>query len=357
MWQTSGTMLRLVPRLRLLFRPLRRPRVALRVVVLLILLSFLGEALRVLVGNNLHAVIPGEVYRCSQPTGDGLRGLVADHHIKTVINLRGYSPAADTDWYISEARATCATGISQEDITLSALRLPPPAELRRLVDVLDHSERPILFHCKQGADRTGMVSAMVLLLYTDADLARARRQLWPRYGHFRFGRVAAMDDFLDRYEAWLAGRPHGSELFRDWVLHHYSPGPASGALVLADGLPVDHRRAVAVGHWLALPVRATNTSAESWELKPGNFAGIHVAYSVQNGKGEDVYKAQVGLFRRTVRPGESLDLTLVVPPLKAPGLYTLRADLMDATGAAVPIRTTTFYQFGNDPLMAFIEAR
>jgi hypothetical protein len=30
---------------------------------------------------------------------------------------------------------------------------------------------------------------------------------------------------------------------------------------------------------------------------------------------------------------------------------------MDATGAAVPVRTTTFYQFGNDPLMAFIEAK
>ena len=48
------------------------------------------------------------------------------------------------------------------------------------------------------------VRVIDLLLYTDAALARARRQLWPRYGHFRFGRTAAMDAFLDRYETWLA---------------------------------------------------------------------------------------------------------------------------------------------------------
>lgn len=350
-------MLRVALRPLSLLRPLRRPRVAARVALLLTAALVFAEVLRVLVGDNLHAVIPGEIYRCSQPTANGLRDIVAKHHIKTVINLRGYSPAADTDWYVSETRTTHELGISQEDVTLSALRLPPPAELRRLIDVLDHTERPVLFHCKQGADRTGMIAAMVLLLYTDADLDRARRQLWPRYGHFRFGRTAAMDGFLDRYEIWLAGRPHSSAVFRDWVLHHYTPGPASGTLAFADPGPLDRPWPVAADKWLAIPVRATNTSAEAWELKPGDHAGIHVAFIVQNAKGEDVYKGKAGLFRRTVRPGESIALTLAVPPLKAAGAYTLKADLMDATGAGVPVRTTTFYQFGNDPLMAFIKVK
>src|SRR5439155_3564042 len=132
------------------------------------------------------------------------------------------------DWYKDEARATAAGGISQEDVTLSANRLPPPTELRRLVEILDRTEYPILIHCKQGADRTGLVSALTLLLYTDASLARARRELWPHRGHGRFGRTAAMDDFFDRYDAWLAGRnePHTPARFRDWLTRHYSPAPA-----------------------------------------------------------------------------------------------------------------------------------
>jgi protein tyrosine phosphatase (PTP) superfamily phosphohydrolase (DUF442 family) len=350
-------MLRRALRLPALLRPPRRPRAVVRALVLLAGLLVAAEAVRMYAGNNLHEVIPGKVYRTNQPSPAGLRDLIADTGIRTVINLRGYSPAAPDDWYRNEARVTCAAGISQEDVTLSAMRLPPPAELRRLIDVLDHTEYPVLFHCKAGADRTGLVATVVLLLYTDATPDRARRQLWPRYGHFRFGRAAAMDDFFDRYEAWLAGRPHAPGLFRDWAVNHYSPGPARGTLVLADGLPPDQPREVARDRWLALPVRAANTSAEPWELKPGNYAGIHVGFVVLNEKGDTVHKGQAGLFRRTVPPGGTLDLTLAVPPLKAPGQYVLRADLMDATAAGVPIRTAGFYQFGNDPLMVFVAVK
>jgi protein tyrosine phosphatase (PTP) superfamily phosphohydrolase (DUF442 family) len=350
-------MLRRLVRLPLRLRRPRRPRAVAKAVALVLGLLVLAEVLRMFAGNNRHEVIPGKVYRSNQPSEDGLREAIADLGIRTVINLRGYGGVHPNDWYPGEARATAAAGVSQEDVTLSALRLPPPAELRRLIDVLDHTEYPILFHCKAGADRTGLVATIVLLLYTDATLDRARRQLWPRYGHFRFGRAAAIDEFFDHYETWLAGRPHAPELFRDWALNHYSPGPARGTLRAADGLPDDAPRPAAADKWLALPVRATNTSAEAWELKPGNYAGIHVAFVVTNAVGETVYKGQAGLFRRTVRPGESLDLTLAVPPLRVPGRYVLKADLMDATGAAVPVRATTFYQFGNDPLMAFVEVK
>ena len=341
---------------------LRRPRrvvqAALRPALwLAVVVAVAYEPMRVLVGDNLHEVVPGRVYRCNQPTADWLRNTITDKGIRTVVNLRGYCPAPKDEWYLAEARVTAEAAVSQEDITLSALRLPPPAELRRLIEVLDRTEYPILIHCKAGADRTGMVSAVVLLLYSDASLDRARHQLWPRYGHFRFGRAAAMDDFLDRYEAWLAGRPHAPALFRDWTLNQYSPGPARGTLRLTDGLPDDRPRPAAADRWLALPVRARNTSAEAWEFKPANYAGIHLAFTVQTEKGEEVYKGQAGLFRRTVPPGGAVDLTVAVPPLRAPGTYVLKADLMDATGAAVPIRTTTFYQFGNDPLMAFIEVK
>ncbi|MBL8864944.1 MAG: hypothetical protein JNK93_05230, partial [Planctomycetia bacterium] len=199
-----------------------------------------------------------------------------------------------------------------------------------------------------GADRTGLTAALVQLLYTDATLDRARRQLWPRYGHFRFGRTAAMDEFYDRYESWLAGRAHTPALIREWIANDYSPGPASGTLATRDGkdsLPAQR------GAWTAVPVVAHNTSGEAWEFQPGHHAGIHIEFSVYNLAGHKVHAGMAGLFRRTVKPGESIELTLAVPPIDQPGIHILHADLMDGTAAAVPIRQTGFYQFGCDPLM------
>ena len=228
--------------------------------------------------------------------------------------------------------------------------MPPPAELRRLIDVLDHTEYPVLIHCKRGADRTGMVATITRLLYTDDTLIQARRQLWPRYGHFEYGRTAALDRFFDQYEDWLTANhvEHNPGRFRDWVLNHYSPGPARSELAWLDPVPnpVPHDRA------FAFRVRATNRSATAWEFKPGNYAGIHLGYVVAGESLTPVYRGQAGLLRATVRPGESIDLTVTVPPLKTPGRYALVAEMHNATAAGVPIRANSFVQFGDESLMA-----
>src|SRR5262249_25709305 len=151
--------------------------------------------------------------------GDDLTRLIRAKGVRTVINLRGTCP--ETDWYVGEARATHAAGVSQEDLALSAKRLPAPDEVRRLIDVLDHTEYPITFHCQRGADRTGLVGTAARLLLTGDTLPEARRQLWPRYGHISAGRTAEIDRFFNLYEAWLSGTPHTPERFRDWATNHY----------------------------------------------------------------------------------------------------------------------------------------
>jgi protein tyrosine phosphatase (PTP) superfamily phosphohydrolase (DUF442 family) len=349
-------MLRSIIRWKMPIFAVRRPswRTVLRATVPFVITAFAFEALRVIAWTNQHELIPGRVYRTAQLSGSGLKQLVERNGIKTVLNLRGFSPGPEAPWYADETCASHALSISQEDLTFSANRLPPTTELKRLIEILDRTEYPIAIHCKRGADRTGLASAVVLLLYSDAKLDRARRQLWPRYGHFRFGRTAAMDDFFDRYQTWLGSREHAPTLFREWANHHYTPGPASGKLEPLHG--TQPFPAIA-GEWAAVRVRATNTSAENWELKSGNYAGIHVQFTVQNETGEQLYSGQAGLFRKTVPPGESLELTLSVPPLRVAGMYVVRADLMDATGASVPIRQTGFYQFGADPLMMQIEVK
>jgi hypothetical protein len=98
-------------------------------------------------------------------------------------------------------------------------------------------------------------------------------------------------------------------------------------------------------------VRATNRSAVPWEFKPGNHAGIHLGYVVADGTLAIIHRGQAGLLQATVRPGESIVLTVVVPPLP-PGKYALAAEMIDARGASVPIRSASFVQYGDDKILA-----
>ncbi len=308
----------------------------------------------VFAGLNDHAVIPGQVYRCSQPSAWGIDRMVARHGVRTVLNLRGTSQKlheAKSAWYKAEAEATFAADVSQEDITLSAYLLPPPAEIRRAIEVLDRAERPILVHCKQGADRTGLVSALAILLEPGGTMAAARRELWPVFGHFPVGRTVAMDDFLDRYERWLAGRPHAPDLLRDWVQNHYTPGLAASRYEW-----LAKPATVAAGKPFALTLRATNLSDEPWRFEPGNHAAVHLLVRVAGSDSAEVARQQAGLFRRVVAPGESVEFLLALPPLPA-GHYSVTAELIDARGCGVSIRSSSFVKLGDGCAATSVEAR
>src|SRR5262249_8847826 len=156
-----------------------------------LVLGVVGETGNVMFGRNFHVVIPGRVYRCAQPSAAALERTVQAHRIRTVVNLRGLG--MDSPWYLDECRATHRLDVNQEDIALSASRMPSVTEVRRLLEVLDNTEYPVLLHCRQGADRTGLASVMVLLLQTDTGLDEARKQLGLRYGHFALGRTGYLD--------------------------------------------------------------------------------------------------------------------------------------------------------------------
>ena len=300
-----------------------------------------AEVLRVTVFTNVHTVIAGRVYRTAQLTPEGLREFIAEKGIRTVVNLRGV--CSEMPWYIGECRTTHAANVNQEDITLSAKRLPAPAEVRRLVDVLDHTAYPIVFHCQRGADRTGLASTVAKLLLTDADLATARRQLWPRYGHVAVGRTAVLDAFFDYYGEWLKARGelHAPERFRKWVSTDYCPGPYRARLSVVGPQALEANRGARV------VVRAANASVEPWTFAPGAAGGIRLRYTLTDTTGAPLYSGFSGRLARTVHPGEHIDLVCGLPPL-ARGTYVLHADLLDAQ--PIPLLCTDFAQYGSDPL-------
>ena len=307
------------------------------------LMACAGEIGRMVVGRNRHVVVPGRVYRTAQLNPAQLDALVRRYGVRTVVNLRGRPFDA---WYPDEMRATQALGISQEDVTTSANRLPSPGEIRRLVEVFDRSEHPLLIHCQQGADRTGLAAAMYQLLYTDASYEAARRQCSPRYGHLRLHTAAAMDEFFDRYEAWLAavGEAHSPAAFRRWATLVYCPGPNRARLeLLGPTGPVD------VSGPQVFTVRAYNTSPEPWHLRAGSAAGIHAFYIVQGPDGSAAFSERAGFFDRTVPPGGHVDFELPVPALHTRGRYRLYVDLVT--------RNVAFTQYGSEALIHDWDAR
>jgi hypothetical protein len=294
-------------------------------------------------GDNIHTVVPGRMYRSGQLTGGGLEQFIRERGIRTVINLRGC--CAPMDWYLSECRVTHRLNVAQEDIGLSATRLPAAEELRRLVEVLDHCEYPILFHCFHGADRTGLACAIAELLDPNFTFEEATRQMGICYGHLSMGRTGQLDRVFEFYTDWLAdqGIEHSPDAFRRWVNHGYCPGECSSALELLEA-----PRKVERGKPFVIKLRARNTSIRSWQLRPGTNAGIHAVCTVYDTHNAIVNTGRAGLFDAEVDPGESIDLTLVVPALHLPGRYRLLIDMADE-------QICSFYQAGSEPLEWEIE--
>jgi uncharacterized protein (TIGR01244 family) len=147
--------------------------------------------------GNIHVVEEGALYRSAQLTGSQLEQTITQYGIRTVINLRGSHPSEP--WYDEELSKTQAAGAMHFDMALSARRELTEEELNRLTELLQNSPRPILVHCRSGADRTGLASALYELKIAGRPVDTAANQLSVRFGHIRyFNRTVAMDNTFAR---------------------------------------------------------------------------------------------------------------------------------------------------------------
>ena len=131
--------------------------------------------------GNFDAVAPRTLYRSAQLTPDQMSIYVRRYNIRTVINLRGEN--LGQSWYDSEVEASQRLGIAHVDFRMSASRELTPERAKELVTLMAKSEKPLLIHCKDGADRTGLASALYLAVVEKEDPTAAAEQLSIRHGH------------------------------------------------------------------------------------------------------------------------------------------------------------------------------
>jgi protein tyrosine phosphatase (PTP) superfamily phosphohydrolase (DUF442 family) len=314
-------------------------RIAMYAVVLVVLLAAVGgwvfRGLRF--DENLHTVIPNEVYRSAQPSSVELKRWIEELSLRSVINLRGERVSS---WFKKEQAVTEAHGVDLYSIALGNGAMPPLKALRQLINLLDTAKRPVLLHCAHGIERSGIASAVAVLL-AGGDVVETREQFGLTYGFIP--RVDEHPKMLDDYEQWLAMRGWSStpDRFRRWVENDYVPFFYRARLE-----PLEVPTSIGNGSVAMLRFRATNTSPQPWRLRSKQDRGIHLGAKVRllEPGGEHEIELRGGFRDLTVAPGEAVVLGLPVPPLPKTGRYQFFVDLFDEEGG-------WFSSMGSEPLI------
>lgn len=126
--------------------------------------------------TNFHKV-DDKLYRSSQPLPHQVRKWQR-MGVKTIINLRGGMQYGS---YPLEVEAAEQAGIAFEGLQLRSRALPDVAQLEKLETLLKSIAYPAVIHCKAGADRASLGSALYfLILHNDYERAQPDdAEIWP----------------------------------------------------------------------------------------------------------------------------------------------------------------------------------
>ena len=147
--------------------------------------------------NNFHLITPKSAYRSAQLDKNELEYYVSKYKIKSIVNLRGECP--EKQWYKEEKEVSRMLGVKHYDLGLSAYSKPTSDQLSLLIAIFRDASLPVLIHCRGGADRSGLASAVWKVVIDKEPKSEAQKQLSIVYGHIPFGRAGVLDDF---FEAW-----------------------------------------------------------------------------------------------------------------------------------------------------------
>lgn len=155
------------------------------------------------------------IWRSNQPAPADVR-TAAKLGIKTIVNLRG--PRSDGAWRL-EKEACDSLGIRLIDCRIYSRHVPDIEFIRNFKALFDVLELPALIHCKSGADRTGIVSALYLLMQKQASVDEALTMLSHKYLHAPYAEVGILDAFV---EAYRPAQDRGVD-FMTWVESEFDP--------------------------------------------------------------------------------------------------------------------------------------
>lgn len=166
--------------------------------------------------KNLAEYSPG-LWRSNQPCAFRLleyklRG------IRTIVSLRGDNERSYNQF---EHEACHALGLELHHIHISGAReLPDGERILERVDKLRDLPRPMLVHCKSGADRTGFAAALILILIEGGDVEAAAQQLARKHIHFPRSKSGVLGHV---FRVYLRDVKPLRISFQSWLENGYDP--------------------------------------------------------------------------------------------------------------------------------------
>lgn len=180
-------------------------KILLTLFILLVLLGSTAGYVHWQMNHSLIEVLPGELYRSSEVSPEGLARLALTHGIKTVIDLRTHdSDKYDPEDITREAEALRSVGVRH--VNLSTGQTPDMETVDRFLEILDEpGTRPVLIHCYHGVGRTGLFVALYLMEYAGYSNEEAIHNVSRYYtlrpgGRMGFRPQSSKGSFLLEYE-------------------------------------------------------------------------------------------------------------------------------------------------------------
>jgi tyrosine-protein phosphatase SIW14 len=156
--------------------------------------------------RNFHEVRPGVLYRSGQLPLSGLKRILHDYGIKTVVTLRdadvpGHTPPdAAEEEYCRKAELNYVR-ITPRNWSASDGSVPAAAGVKRFLTVMrEPANYPVLIHCFAGIHRTGAHVAVYRMEEEGWTNAEALAEL-QAHGYFNIDQDFDLLDYLEHYRA------------------------------------------------------------------------------------------------------------------------------------------------------------
>lgn len=195
-------------------------------------------------GKRLREIAPGKAYRCGQLTANGFRDAVRRYGIRTVVNLQeeARDPYLPEGWQkaakLRESELCAELGVRYVSLDGGVIADPGPPGLNRpkVIDEFlaicdDPANHPVLFHCKAGLHRTGLLTAIYRMEYEGWTVADAVRELRAN----GFGTYAATEgnvylvQFVLDYQPGVRRTVKAAPAEKDAAAAKPGPSPADAA--------------------------------------------------------------------------------------------------------------------------------
>lgn len=146
---------------------------------------------------NFHKV-DNNIYRSSQLFGFNMKYYIDKYHIKSILNLRD---DIDNSMYRNEVAFSKIEHISYYPFGIDDRKIVSKEKMNKIVEILKNAPKPLLIHCKMGADRTSL--AVALYLESIKKDKNPKRGFSLLYGHFPYfgSKTIAMDKSFDNFIA------------------------------------------------------------------------------------------------------------------------------------------------------------